>query len=245
MGEIYDKNTDKWMKGKVFGHKYLEKPAMYSQLPNLENKKVLCLGCGAGEECEYLRKKGAKVIGIDISKELIKMAKQKFPKIEFYVMGMQKLNFAKSKFDFIYSSLVLHYVKNWIPVLKKIKKVLKKKGLFLFSTHNPVCWGAEKVKDGKCSWRIIGLHKDSNKKYKAYGNYLETKKINDTWFDSFKITYYHKPFYKMINEIIGSGLEIVDCLEPKCLEKLKKIDKNKYEKYSKVPLFVIFKLMKK
>ena len=67
----YDKNSESWVKKKVWGHEYLEKPAMYSLLPKLKNKKVLCIGCGVGEECEYLRKKGADVIGIDLSIFLI------------------------------------------------------------------------------------------------------------------------------------------------------------------------------
>jgi len=114
----YNNYADKWAQKMQSGgdsaHKYLEKPAMYKKLPDLKNKSVLCVGCGSGEECNHIKSLGAKkVVGIDISKELINQAKKNYPDIEFYVMDIEKLNFPKSSFNFIYSSLALHYLKDW------------------------------------------------------------------------------------------------------------------------------------
>ncbi len=216
----YDKNTDQWLKGKKLAHDYLEKPAMYSKLPKLKGKTVLCLGCGAGEECAHIKSLGAKkVVGIDISKELIKKAKANYPDIEFHIMNLKELKFPDSSFDFVYSSLALHYVKDWIKLLKNINKTMKKGSVFLFSTHDPVFWGRD--------------------------DYLNPRKVNDIWFESFKVTYYHKPFSLMIKEIVESNFEILDCLEPKPLDTSRKIDKSFWEKKSKTPLFVIFELKKK
>jgi len=216
--ELYDKNTDVWMKGKDLGHNYLEKPAMYSLLPKLRNMKVLCLGCGAGEECAYLKSKGANVTGIDISNVLLKLAKKNNPDIKFKLMSIEKLNFPANHFDIVYSSLTLHYSNNWQKVFKQVKKVLKKNGTFLFSTHNPIYW-----------------HKD---------NYLKPRKINDIWHKKFKVSYYHKPFSLMLNEILKSKFKIITCTEPKPLPSAKKIDKKWYEDMEKSPLFIIFKLSK-
>ena len=83
--------------GKNFAHMYLEKPAMYKKLPNLKNKTVLCIGCGSGEECEHLLSlKPKRIIGIDLSKELIAIARESYPDIEFRVMDMTKMKFPKS-----------------------------------------------------------------------------------------------------------------------------------------------------
>ncbi len=46
-------------------------------LGNCENKTVLDYGCGAGENCVLLSKRGCNVIGLDISPELIKLAQQR------------------------------------------------------------------------------------------------------------------------------------------------------------------------
>lgn len=99
----YNNYAKKWAErlrgGKNIAHKYLEKPAMYGKLPNLANKSVLCIGCGTGEECDYISKQGAKkVVGIDISDGLIEFAQKSYPKINFYVMDMEKIDFP----DFIF-----------------------------------------------------------------------------------------------------------------------------------------------
>jgi ubiquinone/menaquinone biosynthesis C-methylase UbiE len=242
----YNKNYKKWLNEKGMGHSHLEKPAMYSALGNVKDKRILCLGCGAGEECGHLKSLGAKeVIGVDISKGLINEAKKKFPKIEFKVMDMEKLKFENSSFDLVYSSLVLHYVKDWTKVLKEIRRILKNSGECLFSTHNPVYWSAEKNDDKKNKSRILGYKKDKKtEKYEFYGNYLNIRKINDIWFENFKVEYYSKPFSQMIKEIIKSKLEIVDCIEPKSIKSTKKINFDFWKRSEKIPLFIIFKLKK-
>ena len=56
-------------------HSLYEKPAMYNLLPDLKGAKVISIGCGSGEDCNQLQKRGAKVTGIDISDGLIAIAK--------------------------------------------------------------------------------------------------------------------------------------------------------------------------
>jgi len=242
----YNKNFQEWLSKKGFSHSHLEKPAMYSQLGNIKEKTVLCLGCGAGEECAHIKSLGVKkVIGIDISKSLIKKAKENYPELEFYVMDMENLKFPKYSFDLVYSSLVLHYVKDWTKTLIQVRKVLKKNGTFLFSTHNPVYWSAYKKEDKKQRMRILGYKQDKKtNKIEIYGDYLNIRKINDVWFENFRVTYYHKPFSSIIKDIIKSGFYIVNCIEPKPLSSSKKIKPSFYEKASKLPLFIIFKLNK-
>ena len=241
----YNKNYNVWLNKKGLGHSHLEKPAMYSALGNVRGKTILCLGCGAGEECAHLKSLGAKkVIGVDISKSLINIAKKNFPDIEFKIMDMEKLKFSQS-FDIVYSSLVLHYVKDWTKVLNKVKKILKKNGILLFSTHNPVYWSTSKEDNKNEKLRILGYKKNKKtKKIEVYGDYLNIRKINDVWFDNFKVTYYHKPFSSIIKDILKSKFKIIDCIEPKPLNSAKKINLEFWKKASKIPLFIIFKLQK-
>ena len=87
----YNKNYNVWLNKKGLGHSHLEKPAMYSALGNVRGKTILCLGCGAGEECAHLKSLGAKkVIGVDISKSLINIAKKNFPDIEFKIRSEER-----------------------------------------------------------------------------------------------------------------------------------------------------------
>lgn len=240
----YNKNNGEWLKGNGFGHSHLEKPAMYKELPNLNGKSVLCIGCGAGEECEHIKSIGAKkVIGIDISKGLIDIAKKNYPMLEFYVMDMERLKFENESFDFVYSSLVMHYVKDWTKVLKEVRRVLKNNGIFLFSTHNPVYWSSERKKDKFGKSQLLG-YSEKDGIYVTHGDYLNPRKINDVWFNNFKVTYYHRPISLLLKDILKSGFKIEDCIEPKPLDSVKKLDLNFWIKANKIPLFIIFKLKK-
>lgn len=246
----YNDYVEKWAQlrrsGDNFFHTYLEKPAMHKKIPSLKGKKVLCIGCGTGEECYYLNSLGAKkVIGIDIAKNLIKYAKESYPGLEFQVMDMEKMKFSANTFDFVYSSLTLHYVKDWTKTLSNVYKVMKPGSYFLFSTHHPIRWGAE-VKRGKDKNSfLMGYITDKKKDTaKVYGDYFKTRKISDIWFDEFKISYYHKPIESIIKEILSSGFTITDFIEPKPLAGMKRKKKRAWEAHQKIPMFMIFELQK-
>lgn len=248
--QSYDDNAESWAtrqrSKKSKSHIFLEKPAMYSELPNLSGKSVLCLGCGSGEECQTLKEKGAEnVVGIDISKGLIEQAKFAYPDIKFEVMDMERLSFPENTFDFVYSSLVMHYVPDWRPTLKAVQKVLKSGGEFIFSTHHPIRFAAESSKNGEILKSELGFEWSDDDSYvKVIGDYLNPHQIKDLWFDKIKVTYYHKPVSDMVNEIIETGWLIEKMSEPRSTESVKKLHPRFYEINQKIPLFVIFKLKK-
>ena len=120
-------------------HAYYEKPAMYSLVPDLAEKIVLSLGSGSGEDSSHLKSLGAKrSVGIDIAEELVKIAQASHPKCEFHVMDMEKLDFPDESFDFVYSSLALHYIENWTQVFDEVWRILKPGSYFLFSCIHPI-----------------------------------------------------------------------------------------------------------
>jgi ubiquinone/menaquinone biosynthesis C-methylase UbiE len=137
----YDTYAEEWEQAMTtnLAHKYLEKPAISKLLlSNLEGKSVLCIGVGSGEELELLTKREAKdITAIDISGELLKHARSKFPSVEFYKMNMMDLSFPDSSFDVVYSSLAFHYTDDWDKLLSQVYRVLKKDGILLFSTARP------------------------------------------------------------------------------------------------------------
>jgi SAM-dependent methyltransferase len=219
--ENYNKYAQKWAKklreGKNTAHEYLEKPAMYSKLPTVTGKSILCIGCGTGEECDYLLKQGAKrVVGVDISSGLIEEAKKSYPEVEFYEMDMEKLEFPEDSFDFVYSSLVMHYLEDWKKALANIYTVIKPGAIFLFSTHHPAVWGAERNRDHGNRNSLLGYKKNKDKgECEIFGDYLNPRKINDIWFNEFEVSYYHRPMEDIIRDILVTGFTVVDFLEPK------------------------------
>ncbi len=245
----YDGYAQKWadkMKaGKRPAHDFLEKPAMYSLLPNLKNKNVLCLGCGTGEECASLKSKGAKsVTGIDISKGMIEVAKKNFPDLVFKTGDVENLKLKKDSYDLIYSSLMMHYINDWVKPLKKIYSLLKPKSKFLFSTHNPVSYAGEFTKKGDLRTQLFGYRELNNNIVKVYGDYKKERLIKDIWFGDFKVNYYHRPMSSLLNDIAQTDFKITKCLEPQMTVEAKKNYKSDYIIQSKIPLFIIFELTK-
>lgn len=98
----------------------------------LDSKKdeiVLDLGCGDGTLAKEIEEKGSKVIGIDLSENMILKAKEN--RIEAYVMSAIDLKFENNYFDKVFSNAVLHWIKDLDTNAKEINRVLKKNGKFV------------------------------------------------------------------------------------------------------------------
>ena len=54
VADSYNQHAAQWAErlrsGNNPAHRFLEKPAMYAKLPDLTGQRVLCIGCGSGEE---------------------------------------------------------------------------------------------------------------------------------------------------------------------------------------------------
>lgn len=107
----------------------------------LENAKILDLGCGEGESLEYLYKKGASEIwGVDISKEQINKAKDRFPnfKDNFFVSAMEKeINIPNNYFDYVISIFSIGYTSDLSKTLNNAYKYLNNNGSFIISWTHP------------------------------------------------------------------------------------------------------------
>lgn len=97
-------------------------------------ERVLDSGCGSGRFFEVLRDKGIDYFGIDISENLIAIAKKNYPNVKFQVADALNLPFSQNFFDKIYSISVLHHIPSKdfrLQYLKETKRVLKPEGLLI------------------------------------------------------------------------------------------------------------------
>jgi 2-polyprenyl-3-methyl-5-hydroxy-6-metoxy-1,4-benzoquinol methylase len=65
-----------WM-GKDYYREEMNNPATLRMIGKVKDKQLLDLSCGEGYNTRILAKKGARVIGADFSKEMIKLARQR------------------------------------------------------------------------------------------------------------------------------------------------------------------------
>jgi ubiquinone/menaquinone biosynthesis C-methylase UbiE len=136
--------------------------------------EILDLACGQGFFSHALSAKGAKVVGVDISPELIAIAKKHAShNEEFYVSPAQNLSFLKPlSFDATLVVLALQNIEHIAPVFKEVSRVLKKGGKFVIVLNHP----AFRISD-KSSW---GFDEEKKIQYRRVDEYLsESRKKVD------------------------------------------------------------------
>ena len=103
-------------------------------LGDVQDKLVLDLGCGSGEEVIPLRKRGARVIGIDISPHLIAIAEERLRRqgvdAEVRVGSAYETQVPDASVDVVFCMSLLHHLE-LDRVKNEILRVLKPGGLFV------------------------------------------------------------------------------------------------------------------
>lgn len=101
---------------------------------------VLDIGCGTGNYSIKLAKMGYKVIGIDVSDEMLNIAKEKAKDkgldIGFYKKDVLNLDFEDEQFDAVFSMAALEFIPETKKAIDNIFKVVKKGGKILIGTIN-------------------------------------------------------------------------------------------------------------
>ena len=102
-----------------------------------EGKDILEIGCGTGNFTKGLAKSKAHIIAIDLSEELLDLAKDKTfeNNVEFRVGDAENLPFGDNSFDAVVGNSVLHHC-SLECALKEIKRVIKNGGKVIFSEPN-------------------------------------------------------------------------------------------------------------
>lgn len=123
---------------------------------HLKGKKVLDLGCGAGEYVAFFRTQlEAEAWGIEFQKDKVLAAKAKKEVGPFVSEGnIEKIEVTDDSFDFVLLNEVLEHVPDEVAALGEAFRVLKPGGtlcvfspnrLFPFETHGCDLWGGIKV----------------------------------------------------------------------------------------------------
>jgi len=141
----YDKIAKKYVDAnKRLGKTYIHNPSLIKAMGNVVGKNVLDLGCGDGYFTREIKSFGAqKVVGVDISSEMIRLAKQKEKEnpvgIKYEigdVICLDKLG----DFDLVVGGFLLHYSKTkeeLFGMCKSIYKNLKEGGRFVTINNHP------------------------------------------------------------------------------------------------------------
>ncbi len=93
------------------------------------------IGCGNGRDSNWMVENGYRVTGYDSSADLLKLALQLYPKLEFHLAVLPLLNEIRNQFDNILcETVIMHLPKVQIPsAIQNLKRILKKNGILYLS----------------------------------------------------------------------------------------------------------------
>ena len=110
---------------------------------SLRGKRLLDLGCGAGETAVFFALQGARVAAADVSEHMLRIASalatQRGVRLEPVKILAEAMPFGDDTFDCIYGNGVLHHVE-LEPALREVSRVLRPGGRAVFIeplSHNP------------------------------------------------------------------------------------------------------------
>ncbi|MGA3345881.1 MAG: methyltransferase domain-containing protein [Terracidiphilus sp.] len=92
-------------------------------------ESILDLGCGNGQLTQRIAATGARVVGVDLSKEMLAAARSRG--IDVHEGRAESLPFADCSFDAVFSNAALHWVRDQDEMMAQVHRVLKSSGRFV------------------------------------------------------------------------------------------------------------------
>lgn len=124
-------------------HKHLdsfEKDELLHLIPPLEGKRFLDLGSGDGRLIGHIKKKrGLKdtdITLVDVSEEMLKIAKDKFKDVKTVKADANTLPFEDDTFDIVVSTFLLVHIRDIDTLFDEVYRVLKPGGVFIVTNIN-------------------------------------------------------------------------------------------------------------
>ena len=218
----------------------VEIPNFRKLIPDVKGKRILDLGCGYGANDKYCIGLGAKeILGIDISKHMIKIAKENNndENIKYKVMAMENINEIEEKFDIVISSLAFHYVKDYEKLINDIYNLLNDDGILIFSIDHPL-----RIASKFETWMKKNYTKINGKWFLLVSDY-NREGIREKEWNGVMVKRYHRNFSSLINGLVNSGFKIDKILEPIPDEKAIKIIPKYINQYDR-PYFLFVRAKK-
>ena len=208
---------------------YCERPATLSLLPDVKDSRVLDAGCGPGVYSEWLLRRGAEVVAVDASPQMVELARRRLGgTVDVRQADLSKpLDFlGDSSFAVVLSPLVMEYVEDWGGAFAEFYRVLRPGGHFIFSVTHPF----------------------SDYLYFKSLNYYETELVGCEWrgFQQVKVHMpsFRRPLGAMLNPLTEVGFHLESIIEPKPTEEFKEADPKHYEELSRLPCFLCIRARK-
>jgi ubiquinone/menaquinone biosynthesis C-methylase UbiE len=123
-------------------HLVLEHDDVLALLSAQRGEYILDAACGTGRYTVDIQRSGAHVCGVDISEEMLSVARTKLPDVDFGRADLtEALPFRADTFDAIVCAQALKHLASLLVPVREFARVLKPGGRLVFSvTHPEMNW---------------------------------------------------------------------------------------------------------
>jgi 2-polyprenyl-3-methyl-5-hydroxy-6-metoxy-1,4-benzoquinol methylase len=178
-------------------------PAILGYIGDVRGKRVLDLACGQGYLTQILAESGAVVTGVDLSIELLKIARKNEEErkngVEYLHRDAADLQGIDSgTFDIIVCNMALHDIGNLQATMNECGRVLRPGGLFVFSILHPI---ADGLKSGEAEKDFIGS-------FVRLRHYKKTCELPHRAYRAFGISLHHRPLDAYLNGLFAAGFSV-------------------------------------
>jgi SAM-dependent methyltransferase len=202
-----------------------ERPGLRALMPPVAGRRVLDAGCGTGRASVWLADQGADVVGVDVSPQMLRRAQADVPAGTFLVTDLaEPLPFADESFDVVVSSLVMHYLRDWVPTLRELRRVLRPDGALVMSTHHPAM-------DAELA---------------GSDDYFAVELLRDVWTvggRDHEVRFWHRPLSAMFAAFKAAGFRVDELSEPQPLPEVRERFPDAWERLTAKPHFLFLRLV--
>ncbi len=187
----------------------MEHADLLALLPVVDGRRVLDLGCGAGQLARHLATGGAtEVVGVDVSERMLALARAEWahPRVTYLRESIEAVVFPTARFDLVVSSLAVHYVDDYAGLVRRIAGWLAPGGVLVYSTEHPI-YTARLPGDG---WVLDGAGQRTGWRLDRYA---DEGVREETWFVP-GVCKVHRTLATLINGLLDAGLVIERVVEP-------------------------------
>ncbi|MFC3960080.1 class I SAM-dependent methyltransferase [Halovivax cerinus] len=203
-------------------------PIVSALLPDVEGHRVLDVGCGDGAYAARLADAGADVVGVDLSEEMVRVARERYGDRATFERGdvTSGLPFvADGEVDVLLCQHVLSHVPDLDPVYAEFARVLGAGGTVVLSTHHPlsdylVVRDREYPEIGSVDGAPADPVVDPDA---AAPDYHDTERFRIGWGGDGSEnpgTYFRRPLGTLVGDLIDAGFDLDEFVEPNPAEHL-------------------------
>ncbi len=224
VAEQWDGNADRWARQvRAGGDLYRElfnNPSFFEFAGDLSGLRVLDAGCGEGYNTRQFARRGARMIGIDLSPRMIELAREEEAReplgIGYEIGSYSRLDgFEGDSFDAVVSTMALMDGPDFAGAMRELRRVLKPAARLCFSILHPCFITKELGWMYDAEGRVVKF---------TVGGYFDDAPSLDRWrfkgaevadAELFNVPRFPRTLSHYLNSMIDAGLIVERVEEPR------------------------------